>query len=194
MNFLKSLLGVRNQTSTIAVFADTGRFPLIYRQQVSAINYWHRLKSGNCPNLLRKCYDIQVALTGKKSNCWLSRIHYVLNHLGIIDLELSPSKIKSLLFVKAGENIMPEINDSNSNPKLRTYKLFKTDLRCEPYLNSNFPMYVYRSIACFRLSSHNLKIELGRHKRPYIPADERFCNRCSSGLVEDEYRCLCNDL
>ena len=190
LNFLKNLLGVRNQTSTLAVLADTGRFSLIYRQQVSAINYWYRLKSGNCPKLLRKCYDIQVALNAKKSSCWLSRIYRVLTNSGIADSHVSPSKIRSLIFVKAGETMMAEINDSTINPKLRTYKLFKTDLRLEPYLNSNFPMYVYRSIARLRLSSHNLKIELGRHKRPYIPADKRFCNRCTSGLVEDEYHCL----
>ena len=38
LKFLKNLLGVRNQTSSVAVLADTGRFPLIYRQQATAIN------------------------------------------------------------------------------------------------------------------------------------------------------------
>ena len=44
LKFLKNLLGVRSQTPTIAILADTGRFSLIYRQQATALKYWHRLK------------------------------------------------------------------------------------------------------------------------------------------------------
>ena len=190
LKFLKRLLGVRIQTSTVAILADTGKFPLIYRQQASAIKYWNRLKNGHCPELLKKCYEIQIILKQKKSACWLSKIYQVITHIGITDLDPNPNDIINLLFKRAGENLMADINDSNKNPKLRTYKLFKTDLRIEPYLNQNFPKYVYSSIARFRLSSHNLKIELGRHKRPYIPAEERLCKRCTLDMIEDEFHCL----
>ena len=39
MKFLKNILGVRCQTSTIAILADTGRFLLFVRQQVSALKF-----------------------------------------------------------------------------------------------------------------------------------------------------------
>ena len=94
------------------------------------------------------------------------------------------------LYEQGQVQLMADINDNQKNPKLRTYKLLKNELRLEPYLNYNFPKYVYRSIARFRLSSHNLNIELGRHKRPFLPADERFCTRCNCDLVEDEFHCL----
>ena len=83
-----------------------------------------------------------------------------------------------------------DINDNGKYPKLRTYKLFKGELRLESYLNCNLPKNLYRSIARFRLSSHNLYIELGRHKRPYVIAEERICKRCDINDIEDEFHCM----
>ncbi len=37
---------------------------------------------------------------------------------------------------------------------------------------------VVRSMARFRLSSHNLRVELGRHNR--VPYCARFCTRCAA--------------
>ena len=50
--------------------------------------------------------------------------------------------------------------------------------------------YLYRSIARFRLSFRNLHIELGRHKRPYVVAEERICKRCDTNDTKDEFHCL----
>jgi hypothetical protein len=90
----------------------------------------------------------------------------------------------------AQSTMIADINDNNKNPKLRTYKLFKTDFHLEPYLNINLSKSLYQSIARFRLSSHNLHIELGRHKRPYVIAEQRLCKRCDKNIVEDEFHCL----
>ena len=35
-----------------------------------------------------------------------------------------------------------------------------------------------------------MNIELGRHKRPYVPPEERICDKCNLQLVEDELHCL----
>jgi exonuclease III len=190
LKFLKNLLGVRRQTSTIAVLADTGRFPLLYRQQASAIKYFHRLKSKDCPLLVKLCYDIQSQLHQGNHKCWLTRLYETLGNINENYDSLSHTELNMQLYSKAQEKMMQRIDDSNVNPKLRTYKLFKTEVRIEPYLNFNLPRNIYKSIARFRLSSHNLHIELGRHKRPYIPANERHCRRCDSDLVEDEFHCL----
>ena len=91
--------------------------------------------------------------------------------------------------------ILDGIKDSEKLPKLRTYKLFKTSYRLEPYLNLNLSRKTYSNIARFRLSSHNLKIETGRHNKPKTPVEERICDKCSSNNVEDEIHCLltCDD-
>ena len=190
MVFLKNMLGVRSKTSNLAVLADTGRFPLKVRQQISAIRYLERIKSNNCPSiLLKNCYDIQNQLFQKSVNCWLSRLHKVTDSLGI-NLNDNVNKIICTFYDKTHQKMLADINNSNLNPKLRTYKLFKSDIRLEPYLNFNLPKYLYCNIARLRLSSHNLNIELGRHKRPYVPAENRLCNKCDLNKVEDEFHCM----
>jgi len=190
LGFLKNMLGVRSQTSTIGVLLDTGRFPLLVRQHVSALKYLDRLKSPGCPTLLRHCFDIQMQLSQSGSPCWLTRLKKVVNSVDVCGTDVDLSKVGASLFEQTQRNMLDRMNDSTTNPKLRTYKLFKMDFRIEPYLNLNFPKTIYSYIARFRLSSHNLCIELGRHKRPFIPAEERICEKCNSGAVEDELHCL----
>jgi hypothetical protein len=45
------------------------------------------------------------------------------------------------------------------------------------------PKKVVLSLASFRLSGHNLRIETGRHEG--LPRNERFCRRCKRLLDED---------
>ena len=90
---------------------------------------------------------------------------------------------------------MHEINDSDKNPLLRTYKLFKNVYRMEPYLR--FVKNYHHRIAMSRLrcSSHMLEIERGRHSNPVVPSHERLCPVC--GVLENEIHfllfCKCNE-
>ena len=59
-----------------------------------------------------------------------------------------------------------------------TYKLFKSKFKFEKYLD--IPSKSLRSaISRFRMSSHHLPIELGRHHKPIIPAEKRLCKKCN---------------
>ena len=85
---------------------------------------------------------------------------------------------------------MNEIISAGEGKKLRTYKTFKIEFRLEHYLfcipNQNHRV----ALAQYRLSSHNLGIETGRHCRPPKPACDRICLHCSSGHVDDEIHLL----
>jgi len=189
LRFLKCILGVRTQTSTVALLGDTGRYPLLVRQQVSAVKYLQRFETISCPPLVRACYEIQKQLHTSGAPCWYNRLFDVLRDNGANDLNnlhIIPSK----LFTNAQINLFDEINNNDKHPKLRTYRTFKRDMRIEPYLILGLPKSFHCSIARFRLSSHNLKIELGRHKRPYVPPEQRICENCSLQQIEDEIHCL----
>ena len=190
ISFLKNMLSVRSQTSTVAILADTGKFPLIVRQQKAAIKFFDRLRSNKCAPLLQSCFDIQKEMYERGFSCWLSRLYAITQHFEFGLDSPNLNKIILSLYDQNHDKIMNDISDSVKNPKLRTYKLMKTDIRLEPYLNYSFPKSVYCNIARFRLSSHNLNIELGRHKRPFIPADRRICEKCILNVVEDEFHCL----
>ena len=71
--------------------------------------------------------------------------------------------------------LMNEIQMFRPETKLRTYKLFKLTSGMEPYLISNPRLSYIHAIARFRISSHTLEIETGRHRRPKVPIEERTC-------------------
>ena len=47
-----------------------------------------------------------------------------------------------------------------------------------------------RALTRFRVSSHSLEIENGRHCKPKIPVDQRLCKCCTSQSIEDEVHFL----
>ena len=79
------------------------------------------------------------------------------------------------------------INDSLTNPILRTYKSFKKDFYFEPYLDLIDNVKMRQTITRFRTSSHALHIESGRHSN--TPLDLRVCGICKT-KVEDEFHFL----
>ena len=201
LRYLKSMLGVRKQTTSAAVYADTGRVPLRAFWEVQAIKYWKRIS--NLPNshVLKKCYLSLYKLDEEDQINWCSNVKHLLGSLGGTYINLwdtqrtgkSPIPIGALteaIYGKYKTSIMGEINDAREGKKLRTYRIFKTEFRLEHYLfNVNNCKYRY-ALAQFRLSSHNLGIETGRHCKPPKPASERICLYCQSGSVDDEVHFL----
>ena len=45
LSFLKNMLGVKQQTTSVTIYGDTGRYPLFLKQQILALKYWIRLIS-----------------------------------------------------------------------------------------------------------------------------------------------------
>ena len=100
------------------------------------------------------------------------------------------TEIKEKLHKEEELRIINEIQMCGPETKLRTYKLFKTTSGMEPYLISNPRLSYIHTIARFRISSHTLEIETGRHRRPKVPVEERTCKICESNSVEDEQHFL----
>ena len=192
------MLGVKRQTSTLAVLAECGRFPLHIRQQFSTIKYFCRLSTLPESHILKKCLNNQAKLSNQGQDNWYTKVKSILQNHGTETNPLLSSKnsqkflnsFKMKLYDSEKTRILETLADSEQQPKLRTYKLFKTDYRIENYLVAGLPKKSINKIARFRTSSHNLHIETGRYKRPPTPETQRICAKCNSGEVEDEFHCL----
>ena len=77
--------------------------------------------------------------------------------------------------------------DMNTNPILRTYKLFKKEFKCECYLNGVKNSTYCKALTQFRTSSHTLEIEGGQQSNPTTPLEQRQCRICH--VLEDEIHC-----
>ena len=198
LNFLKSTLGVRTQTSNDAVLSDTGHFPLLYRQSVRVLKYWLRIINLHEDSLLYSAYKCLYQLHTFGSVNWVTNIKMLLEACNLHDLWDSHSvvninetmrTVKEFLSSKYMNSCMDRVQNSGEGCKLRTFKLFKNEYRLESYLLCTSDVKIIHAIARFRLSSHNLCIETGRHARPVIPANARYCLFCPK-IVEDEFHFL----
>ena len=89
-----------------------------------------------------------------------------------------------MLYVELWSDII-----SKPDAKLRTYYCFKKTYSIENYLLCS--KQTKRSIlARFRLSSHRLEIELGRHSKPKTIKEDRKCKDCVLNLVGDEFHAI----
>ena len=68
-------------------------------------------------------------------------------------------------------------NGQNGN-KLRTYRLYKHDVKSAPYVLQNISRFERRTMALFRSGALPLAYETGRYSRPPVPADDRLCVYC----------------
>ena len=76
----------------------------------------------------------------------------------------------------------------NASTKCDTYRLFKDTMDLETYLlHPNRKERV--AMVKLRTSDHKLMIEIGRHKQPIMPREERLCHMCTT-KVEDEVHFL----
>ena len=73
-------------------------------------------------------------------------------------------------------------------PLLRTYKKFKKEARCEPYLLIPLRYKTRQAISRIRASSHHLGIELGRHSKPQpTTLHNRTCKYCTCHILDYEF-------
>ena len=73
----------------------------------------------------------------------------------------------------------------NDCPKALSYKTYKSQFTCENYLSLITNRSHRRILSKLRLSDHCLAIEKGRHFKPPLERDIRFCRSCQN-TVENE--------
>lgn len=69
-----------------------------------------------------------------------------------------------------------------SSNKGKTYNLFKTEIKLEPYLLT-LPRYLYLPILKYRTANHKLPIEKGRWSG--VPYNDRKCESCPLQLADE---------
>ncbi len=124
-------------------------------------------------NLLNWCKDFQ-------SVCVNLEFNDAFENLSPIDLDLFRTRLNEYATEKWKVSVL-------GKPKLRTYKLFKTDLIPEPYVDCCMSRFKRSIFAKFRCGILPLQIEVGRFGGQSV--SERICPLCSRG-VESEIHFL----
>jgi hypothetical protein len=76
----------------------------------------------------------------------------------------------------------------NNSSRLETFALFKHKFQQEKYLEIISENKYRIALTRFRISSHDLLIETGRHTN--IDRQNRICKNCNMNMIESEYHFL----
>ena len=182
--FLKQLLGVQSQTTNIGVLLETGEIPLSCHAKKICIKNWCRITRNKCNKIVLDSFTNSI--TNKLS--WPLRIREEFSIIGLLDTFLAAGSTDhaEITFFQRTRDIFHQTGFAqkrDSNSKLRTYSLFKTDIGPEKYLTEITNLQDRTNLTKIRLSNHTLMIEKGRHQK--IDKSLRFCPFCKN-CIEDE--------
>ena len=195
LKYLKNILCVKPQTSTLAVYGETGRFPLVVRQRVNLLKYWCRIMNMDNNRIVKNTYLELYKLSGDGHYTWCSLVKSMLsdhkrdhiwNAQSVVNIREFTNNVKEYEHSRFIEKWKQDIKDSVAHPILRTYKLYKKEFQFEPYLLEMHSNDLRKAIARFRLSSHSLRIETDRYLKPKPDVQKRICIYCDKGEVDDE--------
>ena len=200
LQFIKMILGVHKNASTLAVLGETGRYPLLVRQKIRVLKYWCKIVSKHVStnSTLGQLYNILCSLSNAGFTTWASYVENMLTEAGLYDVWLEQTcnqKIVNTFKTKVYTSFENEWRTNITNvelyPKLRTYCTFKHVFSMEQYLLCIKDFKIRKLLTKFRICNHVLMIEKGRHCKPKLPIEQRLCTLCDAHAIEDEYHFLC---
>ena len=104
------------------------------------------------------------------------------------------TKFKKIIIDKYEQKTILKISKITDSSKLFLYSKLKKNIKMEEYLKHENSFQKRQLITKFRLSDHNLNIEMGRYSN--IPRENRLCHTCQ--ILEDEnhffFHCKINKL
>ena len=140
LSYMKNILRTKTSTSTIALYSELGRFPIALRLKCRLVNYWKRLIGFNSRHPVKQAYNTLLNLNNMGQTNWCTTLRNILsetNHLHLWDEQSITDKqyqlIKESLYTEFIKITLQQINNTDTNPKLRTYKLFKNHFQFKTF-------------------------------------------------------------
>ena len=179
--FLKRLLGLNRSTTNVLTRGELGRHSLQEQIVTRNINYIKYIEMKDPQTLVKQAANYEFSHTERNSLYSLFKKY---------EQNLSNDNIRTLSKYKLRKLIKEEFDTQWQTqiltfPKADSYRLFKSRVVYENYLTDIKNRKQRVSFTKYRLSDHCLMVEKGRHTRPIIPRNERFCPFCPTN-VEDE--------
>ncbi len=186
---IRYFLGVHPKTPLLALAGDFGWINTQIKRQCNMMKYWNRLIEMDNERLTKKIFLYDYHNCDK--NNWCSEMKMLFHSVDMNDVFDNMLMCDVDLFCK--KNV--ELAETrwkfgvSIKPKLRTYVKFKDNLQVEEYVKFCNSRRKRSLIAQFRSGTLPLAIETGRFRG--LKPEERMCEICKNGLVEDELHFLC---
>ena len=175
------------------VIGELGIYPVGLEIRRRMVGFWSRLLAGKSTKIARHFCLLQCALLeeGPSNRLkWAKMIKEILQTCGFNDIWLGKVwstttwlkiQLKMRLYDQFKQNWLTSNQDST---KCDFYKIFKTSLELEPYLQLNLSNFAKNQLMKFPLSNQSLLIEAGRWAA--VERNKRICPLCVSNTLGDE--------
>ena len=178
------------------MYGELGKIPLKLQRKLITLKYWVKLLNSDRDSILYKIYNTLKNDSDNEetynNNNWAHHIKRILNECGLYYLWQNQSNM-NVSYDIIRQRVLDMYYQSwysgiNNSRRLETYSLFKHEFKFERYLDFINDNRFRSALTSFRVSSHKLQIERGRHLN--IPRNERICRNCNSNMIENEYHFL----
>lgn len=200
LKYCRFILGVNKRAPNLAIYGDTGRFPILVSTVAQFVKFWHRLAQMDEKNeLLHTAYIYNMSENTEYKKT-------IMKLLDLVKIPITRAKLMSctrLVYTvtrkleecfKIGwhQELYDDSRRGNYGNKLRCYRTYKQVFCAEPYLYKCTNMVHRKNISRLRMSSHKLQIEVGRYMQGTVRVEpkDRICKICQSNECEDEIHFL----
>ena len=187
-------MGVGSKAPTPAVLGECGRDRIYLTCYLKCIKYWLKLISLPEVSLLKACYNLLYEQSQLGKVNWASKVRDILFRYGFGYVWVAQAVEDHASFLFSFNQCLKDCElqlwsiQVEEMSKLNTYRMFKTSRDVETYLSLSIPRRLRVALARFRISNHNLEVELGRHYN--MAYEDRLCKLCgleNKVFVENEF-------
>ena len=192
--FLKRVLGVKMSTNTMALYGDTGRFPIFVDRYVRIVKYWLKIVKSDYANCIVKSVYTDLfndVINNENTINWVSQVRGLLQRSGFHDVWTYPDSVDDSKFIPVFKQRVRDQYLTVWNAKilvsssLEFYKEICPTICTATYLHKLVNIRYRRALSKIRLASYDLQIELGRHRG--IERSERKSTVCDRNEIEDVF-------
>ena len=181
---MRYYLGIHKFAPIAGMQGDLGWMSVRFKRFISTLRFWNRMIAMNDNRLTKHAFINDHTLSRRN---WCSDVKYIFDLLDMNPVfdSLAVCPVTDAMATLARIDNQDWKRQILTKPKLRTYRIFKTELETELYVKYHLPRRQRSLLAQFRLGILPLRIETGRYDN--TPIENRLCTMCDMNVVENEF-------
>lgn len=181
-----------------AITGEMGWYPVFLSTQCNVMRLICRLIRIPDSRLCHKVFLWDQEISKRYKNTWFNNAKTIIESCGL-NYIMTPENAFSFSIPHVLDTMKNYLQDRHhlswiesvqNMPKLRTYKLIKSQFSTEEYLKKCLSRNQRSALSRMRCGTFPLELEKGRIRN--IPVEQRICKMCDSGEVEDELHFMIN--
>ena len=196
--FIRFCLGVSKHSFNMALYGETGTYPLYVHIFKAAINFFYHVLESPVDSLLYQAFlhNTQQSNESDDTYNWSFQMRSLLKYYGFEHVWFNKDPTNKAGVVRAFINKVKDKfrnlwkktfhDQKNSNKKMYRYIDYKGAFGIANYVQKIQNFHIRKAITRIRICDLKLEIETLRYVKPKPERDKRICRNCDANTCEDE--------